>query len=133
MSQASIDARPTLNVIFILVTRPSIRQDGSVVNIPFRFHAGGSELESGRYLVRHHDENILRFTAIRSTGTFAEAMIIGSRTDSASGTLVFLENGNRYLLAKVLWPSAPVGHGVDTHNRTIQRDVLPEPLNMLIH
>jgi hypothetical protein len=132
MSEASIGARPTLNVIFILVTRPSIRQDGSVVNIPFRFHAGGAELESGRYLVRHYDENILRFTAIRSSETRSEAMIIGSRTDSGNGTLVFLENGNRYLLAKVLWPSAPVGK-VDTPNRTIQRDTVPEPFNMLIH
>ena len=133
MPESSLDARPTLNVIFILVTRPSIRQDGSVVNIPFRFHAGGTEMESGRYTVKYYDENILRFTAIRSTGTRAEAMIIGSRTDSASGTLVFLENGNRYLLAKVLWPSVPAGHGADTPNRTIQKEAVPEPLNMLIH
>src|SRR5690349_13531115 len=99
MKQAAANTRPTLNVTIILVTRPSILSDGSLVNIPFRFHAGGIEMENGSYLVRRFDDNVLRFTHTRTSGT-PEIMILGNRAESGSGTLVFLECGDRYLLSK---------------------------------
>jgi len=130
MTEAAKKARPTLNVIFILVTRPSIRSGGSLVNIPFRFHAGGTEMESGRYMVHHVDDNVLRFTPVRGSGT-PEIMILGNRAESGSGTLVFLECDDRYLLSKAFWPAIPFGNAEETSSSAALRN--PQLLNMLIH
>jgi hypothetical protein len=131
MKEAANNTRPTLNVIFILVTRPSIRPDGSVVNIPFRFHAGGIEMESGRYVVRPYEDNVLRFSALRTATAQPEIMILGNQAGSGSGTLVFLECGDRYLLCKAFWPAVRAERTKDESSCAAQRN--SQPINMLIH
>jgi len=87
-------------------------------------------MESGSYLVRRFDDNVLRFTLSRTTST-PEIMILGNRAESGSGTLVFIECGDRYLLSKAFWPAVSSGHVDEADNAASLRS--PQLMNMLIH
>jgi hypothetical protein len=104
MANSPIEARPRLTVILILVPRALHDSNGAVVKVPFSFSIGHTELEGGRYTVRL-DKKILRLTAENSTkGEDCDAITVANATDSASGTLVFVECGGRYFLSKAFWP-----------------------------
>ena len=92
-----------LTLVFILVTRSSFDAPDVAVRIPFRFCVGGRECESGRYLVRL-DKDVIRLSAENFMAGCDCAVVAVRKSNSATGTLVFVECGGRYLLSKTFWP-----------------------------
>ena len=117
--------RPTL--IFILVPRALLESNISVVKVPFTFHLANTKFESGRYIVRL-DKNVLRLTAENcAKGGDCGAITVANSTDSATGTLVFVEFGGRYLLSKAFWPLGRTTYEHEQVRREPDRAVPPNP------
>src|SRR5689334_18922964 len=87
-------------VVFILVARASQDPRIGAVHIPFPFRIDNTHLNSGNYSVRL-DEDRLRFTTrenCEAIGCVADTA--ATRTESAFGTLAFVQCGERYILSK---------------------------------
>jgi hypothetical protein len=117
--------RPTL--VFILVPRALHESNISVVRVPFTFHLTNTKFESGRYIVRL-DKNLLRLTAENcAKGGDCGAITVANSTDSAAGTLVFVEFAGRYLLSKAFWPLGRNTYEQEQVRRGTDRAAPPNP------
>jgi hypothetical protein len=107
MTESVTEKHLRFTVVFILVARASHDSSIGTVNIPFPFRIDNTELDSGRYIVRL-DNNQLKFgTKDSSEDTDCVdclAVTAAAQTESACGTLAFVECGRRYILCKAFWP-----------------------------
>ncbi len=92
-------------VIFILVAEAARGSDISLVNIPFSFCVGKTAMDSGCYEVHMLDDRLRLTNGSGKKAADSVFLNVSEGGESAAGTLVFIESGERYLLSKVFWPA----------------------------
>ena len=104
MAKSVTEKHLRLTVVFILVARASQDPRIGAVNIPFPFRIDNTDLNSGHHIVRV-DKDQLSFTTKEDPEKIDCVAVTAARTESAWGTLAFVECGSRYILCKAFWPS----------------------------
>ena len=85
-------------------------------NIPFTFHAGGSKLPPGKYVIHVLDNTDLNLMEIESadgrTAALFQVREAQDSTEPKKTELVFNHYGNRYFLSKLFDEGEKVGSAV---------------------
>ena len=110
-----------LGFIGVALGMSTISAQGQVIgqleaNIPFTFHAGGTKLPPGKYIVHVLDNSDLSIMEIQSadgrTSALFEVREAQDSTEPKKTELVFNHYGNRYFLSKLFDEGEKVGSAV---------------------
>ncbi len=110
-----------LGFIGVALGMSTISAQGQIIgqleaNIPFTFHAGGSKLPPGKYVIHVLDNKDLSLMEIESadgrTAALFQVREAQDSTDPKKTVLVFNHYGNRYFLSKLFDEGEKVGSAV---------------------
>jgi len=110
-----------LGFIGVVIGMSTISAQGQIIgqleaNIPFTFHAGGSKLPPGKYVIHVLDNTDLNLMEIESadgrTAALFQVREAQDSTEPKKTELVFNHYGNRYFLSKLFDGADTLGSAV---------------------